>query len=565
MNAPARPALLLQRLRFTSIRNSLRTLLGQSTVRPVTVLLITLLIWGLVFGGSLDGFWFLRDDMHVPLTGEILGILLDLFFLTLGVLLIFSHGLLLYGSLFTGPEPAFQLSTPLDDDRVFAHKFQGATAVSVWAFLLLGGPLLIAYGIAGYAPWYFYALLPAFFLGFILLPASASAVVCLLVVNLLPRRRKQLLIACVAVVLAFVGLWVYQIVRDAQHFNDGREAVHQLLARFTFSGAALTPSHWAARGLESAARGEVGLSLFQLALVWSNGLFAYVVAAFLAKLLYRRGYNRLATGGSLRRRYGGGWMDRLLTACLPVVAERTRILIVKDFRTFRRDPQQWAQILIFTGLVTFAVTVGPHLVASNPPPFYKNLISWFFLGVVGLLICIYTGRFVFPMLSLEGRKFWILGLLPIERGQLLWGKFAFASAGALVIGEFLVVLSDVTLGMPAAAVLLHALTAAVLALGLSGLSVGMGACLPNFRETDPSRIVSGFGGTMNLLVSLVFLLAELALMAGPWHFLFGWAVPGEEPSMWIVLSAAAFGAGLGTVAVVVPLRMGVRALREMEF
>ena len=75
--------------------------------------------------------------------------------------------------------------------------------------------------------------------------------------------------------------------------------------------------------------------------------------------------------------------------------------------------------------------------------------------------------------------------------------------------------------------LLHVLTTAVLALGLSGLSVGLGACLPNFRETDPSRIVSGFGGTMNLLVSLVFLLVVLALMAGPWHLQAAAAGEGE--------------------------------------
>jgi ABC-2 type transport system permease protein len=116
-------------------------------------------------------------------------------------------------------------------------------------------------------------------------------------------------------------------------------------------------------------------------------------------------------------------------------------------------------------------------------------------------------------------------------------------------------------------VLLHVLTVAVLAFGLSGLGVGMGACLPNFRETDPSRIVSGFGGTMNLLVSLVFLLAELALMAGPWHLQAGWAASGDipEPALWTLLPGAAAGVAVGAAAVFVPLRMGVRALREMEF
>ena len=204
----------------------------------------------------------------------------------------------------------------------------------------------------------------------------------------------------------------------------------------------------------------------------------------------------------------------------------------------------------------FAVDIGPT---------YQSLVSWLHLGVVGLLICIYTGRFVFPLLSLEGRKFWILGLLPVDRGQLLWGKFAFASAGALLIGEFLVLLSDMTLEMPWPAVLLHVLTVIVLALGLSGLSVGMGACLPSFRETDPSRIVSGFGGTMNLLAGLLFLLAVLTLTAGPWHLLAASRLEDDGTAAWAVLIGAAMGVALGAAAVVVPLRMGIRALRRMEF
>jgi ABC-2 type transport system permease protein len=57
----------------------------------------------------------------------------------------------------------------------------------------------------------------------------------------------------------------------------------------------------------------------------------------------------------------------------------------------------------------------------------------------------------------------------------------------------------------------------VLAVGLSGLSVGLGAIVPNFHETDPSRIAVGFGGTLNLIIGLLYLLVVLGLMAGPYH------------------------------------------------
>ena len=55
---------------------------------------------------------------------------------------------------------------------------------------------------------------------------------------------------------------------------------------------------------------------------------------------------------------------------------------------------------------------------------------------------------------------------------------------AVLIAEFLVVFSDLMLGMPGWIIGLHALTVLVLALGLSGLSVGLGAWMPNFRESE---------------------------------------------------------------------------------
>jgi ABC-2 type transport system permease protein len=173
------------------------------------------------------------------------------------------------------------------------------------------------------------------------------------------------------------------------------------------------------------------------------------------------------------------------------------------------------------------------------------------------------------MLSLEGRKFWILGLLPFERSRLLWGKFAFSATWSLLISEFLVVFSDSMLGMPVQLIGVHVITVAVLALGLSGLSVGLGAWMPNFRESDPSKIAVGFGGTLNLVTCLFFLLLVVVVMAGPWHLqmLLVEKVYEDVLSLsraWLIASIP-IGILLGAVAVVFPLRLGARALRQMEF
>jgi ABC-2 type transport system permease protein len=226
-------------------------------------------------------------------------------------------------------------------------------------------------------------------------------------------------------------------------------------------------------------------------------------------------------------------------------------------------------VLIFSGLLSlyFANTrrFYEDAVAWN----YRNAISLLNLTATALLLCTYTGRFIYPMLSLEGRKFWILGLLPFKRERLLWGKFTFSALGAVFIAEFLVLLSDLMLGMPWLVLLIHALAVAVLAVGLSGLSVGLGACLPTFRETDPSKIAAGFGGTLNLVAGLGFLIVVVGVMAVPWHAYAAIAgsadVPFSSADMLLLLLLIVAGVDLGALAVWLPLRAGGRALRRMEF
>ena len=59
-------------------------------------------------------------------------------------------------------------------------------------------------------------------------------------------------------------------------------------------------------------------------------------------------------------------------------------------------------------------------------PSWRNLVSFLNLSVTALILSTFTSRFIFPLLSLEGRNFWVLGLLPLGRAQILWGKFAFS-------------------------------------------------------------------------------------------------------------------------------------------
>jgi ABC-2 type transport system permease protein len=571
----ASQAVTFQHLRWRQVRNGAEILMRAGRTRLATIGLCSVVICLAVFAAFVEGFFFLRQQ-EVPFAGSIIGLMFDCLFLSLAVMLIFSSGLILYSSLFNAAETSFLLSTPAAADQVFAYKFQGALAFSSWAFVLLGGPVFLAYGIVFNVPWPFFALLPLFVLGFVLLPGSLGALLCLLLVNFVPRQRKQIVVCALLILVLVAAVWTGRTFTSLERDIWDREFIQQLVNQISFAQSSFSPSHWMTRGLQAAARDDLTEASYRLALVWSNGLFFYLLTAAAARRLYRRGYNRIASGGynSRPRRLAvagsseAGRLDRALTAALFFLDPQTRLLIVKDFRTFRRDPAQWAQIVLFTGLLILYFANTRNFYQEDVARAYQNGISLLNLASTALLLCVYTSRFIYPLLSLEGRKFWILGLLPLRRERLLWGKFAFSATGALVSAEMLVLLSDLSLRMSRGVVVLHALTVAVLAIGLSGLSVGLGAWLPNFRETDPSKIAVGFGGTLNLVVSLLFLVLVLGLIAAPWHVIAAVGevsdVSGGSINGWLTAGIVA-GVAVGVAAVVVPLRLGIRTLRAMEF
>ncbi|MHC4177664.1 MAG: putative ABC transporter permease subunit, partial [Planctomycetota bacterium] len=151
--------------------------------------------------------------------------------------------------------------------------------------------------------------------------------------------------------------------------------------------------------------------------------------------------------------------------------------------------------------------------------------------------------------------------------------------GSILPCSGLILLSDVMLGMlriSPIVVASHQLTCAILCLGLSGIAVGLGARLPNLREESPARIAAGFGGTLNLVISTLYILAVVLMTALPCHFYLAalHAHPArvlakdsplcEWLEFWLI--AGTLGSVLlGVLATVVPLRIGFRAFRRLEF
>jgi ABC-2 type transport system permease protein len=304
-------------------------------------------------------------------------------------------------------------------------------------------------------------------------------------------------------------------------------------------------------------------------------LFLHVLTVWAAKRWFRTSYANFACRRTRRRVVRIGLADRLVSALLYPFPRPLQLLVAKDWQLLRRDPVQWSQFLIFFGLLgLYFLNVDRF---NNPQSdigyiTWINMVSFLNLAVVGLILSTFTTRFIYPMVSLEGHCFWILGLLPVDRDTILWSKFWFASLGSWVPCGLLVLLSDMMLQVPMLVVAVHQLTCVLLCLGLASIAVGFGAMMPNFRETSPSKIAAGFGGTLNLVLSALYIMVVVVLTALPCHFylLAGkgpWGTTFVNPhylKMWLVLGTGA-AIIVGATATIVPLRRGLRAFRTLEF
>ncbi|MDQ7781141.1 MAG: hypothetical protein RDV41_15710, partial [Planctomycetota bacterium] len=336
-----------------------------------------------------------------------------------------------------------------------------------------------------------------------------------------------------------------------------------VLDQFSFAQNPLLPSWWLSKGISLMGEGRLSEAWRLLLVVFSNGLLLLLAASLMANrwMLVTRSLSQAFTRN--REFTGDGLLERAIRSLTRTRGRLVSLIVVKDWKAFVRDPAQWSQFLIFFGLLGVYFfnlrTLRYHIQFS----IWKNSVSFLNLGATVLTLATFTSRFVFPQISLEGRKLWILGTMPMERSAILLSKFAFAFAGSVLVSAALVTTSGIMLNVPSGLIIMHVITAVAVCAGLAGLSVGLGALYPNFREDNPSKIVAGFGGTLNLVASLFLIGTTILVEIIPCHWYF--KGPMDSP-FWSypVILALVIVCVICAVAACVPIWLGLRAIKRLE-
>ena len=142
-------------------------------------------------------------------------------------------------------------------------------------------------------------------------------------------------------------------------------------------------------------------------------------------------------------------------------------------------------------------------------------------------------------------------------------KFFFSFICISIISEALIWTSSLMLRMPMATCIAQGVTLLGICAGLSGMAVGLGAMYPNFKDDNPSKIVSGFGGTLNLVLNIAFVFLCVAVQAAPLVLRYT-KLPVYLSGFNNIPVAILLVMSISIIACVIPLRMGMNAFRKLE-
>ena len=570
---PVSPLLLLVRInalqawrRLKSIREQSRllsSLIGFFVIGYLTLSFL-LFLWGLDF------------LIKFPALGPLLiERLLFLLFAFLFVLLLFSNLVISYTNFFRNRETTFLMALPLSSKTIFQWKFLESTLLASWAFLFLIAPLLAAYGLSRGVPWHFYFMTFGAIAMFIVLPGVAGAWVALNLARYLDRRSFQVVAVLAGVVMVMVGaVWFRpEVLQDDDTETRVLAVLDKLLLRTHFAEWPWLPSYWLSNSVMQWSDGALSTAGFFILVLLSNVLFfGYLSLTKMGNFFYEA-FSTVHSRESIFARWEWfrDWRDRKIHFDYPKgAAEKffgacssappdVRAILVKDSRMFWRDTTQWGQTLVLFGLLGVYIVNLRHFAQQLNNQFWVHLVSYLNLGACALNLATLTTRFVYPQFSLEGKRLWIVGMAPLGLVKVVKAKFWLASRSAMIVTVSLVWLSCHMLRMPIDRTSYFTLIIATMTLTMTGLAIGLGALYPNFKEDNPTKIVSGFGGTFCLVLSFLYIVGSVTVLAigSPW----GWR--GETSILWILLSWCSFAA-LSILVGWVPFHLGLRRLKNFE-
>jgi len=558
-------------LRFKSL--SARSLLKDIDGERLMKIVVGFFVVSCFFGGSF--FFFYRifnylsglQDIGLLLINKII----TLGFLAIFIMLVISNIVTSITTLYRSRETTHLISTPISHTDVFTVKFIDNIFFSTWAVLLLGMPIIFAYGIVrNFEFWHYIYTIMFALLPFIIIPACLGVAFSMIMFRLSRSISPRLMILSFGSILFLAVVLYFKFGQPSSlAFNvisDWR-VLNRYLGSMGATSFAFLPSYWMSEVLRTISLGE-GKSLLSyiLALISTAVLFVNLIFR-MAHYLYYDSWLASAESGGQKKTAVARSVRRISFFMMPRwLKSDFKAVLQKDLRIFIREPAQWAQFTVLLVLLVIYLVNLKYFPTDVKDSYWKTLIGFGNFAFTGFILATLSIRFVFPNISLEGRAFWSIISSPMPIRRLFWVKFWSAFIIFLLISEMLAFFSNIMLGLRGVLMMLTFVSVLLMSISLTSLAVGMGAIFPRFEERNPGKIASSMGGMVATILSLLYVGFMVVIAALPAH---RYSLYKMDPSIPFPAFEVSLAIGLmlllNLTAIIIPLRLGLRSLKRRDY
>lgn len=443
---------------------------------------------------------------------EFFSITLFIFFIAVNV----GNIIVSYSTLYKSQEVNYLFTRPIPPSSIFIIKFFDNFFYSSSTLILI--LLSVLGGYAYYLELTFWEVLFVFFLNFIpfMLSAAALGIIVLLIIvklsTLIGPRIVLITLSLLYIVTVIVFFGIVSPVDLARQVMEYYPNVDLYFGEMLPSELHYLPNHWLSESLYWIARDNytVAYKFFYLQIVTSIGLLS--IALILGIKWYQKTWFYEIR---LRNRNQNNDTNRFFafqkTSKLSSVYESA---IKREFHLFMREPTQVFHITVLLILISiFLSSVGSLVDLGGLNIFLQTIIYLSVFIFNTFMIATLSLRFIFPLMSLEGKTFWKVKSAPISTNKFLRIKLTPYLLIILFISTFLTIITNRYFSMELA--ILMVLINALVTLCLIGINFSLGALFANYNEKNPIRIASSQGASLSFLINLIFIVLLIVLFYVP--------------------------------------------------
>ncbi|HPD18213.1 MAG TPA: hypothetical protein PLF61_00975, partial [Candidatus Goldiibacteriota bacterium] len=359
-----------------------------------------------------------------PVIGPLLvNKLLNGFYMTFSLMIVLSSIAAAISVLYFSRDTDFLFSTPIKLETVFLFKLNKIFVSSGWMIIAIALPIFFAYMKILRMDFSQYILIILTHIPFCMILSSIGVIITLILVKFFPAEGvRNFSIGILGVFMVFVIAY-FRMLQPEKLTASSFEEMGQFMRALNTPEFFLFPHVQFVNVVKEVTIKGVIYGMVPFLIFSSVAIFIFIITIIISKNLYfvsygQKNYYRKEKKQEINMSY-----------------KKTSFFInqmAKDFKFSIRDTTQWIQIVFLAGLVVIYL----FNLYKLPEELYnlKQFIFYLNIFFIGLILSAIGARLILPVVSVEGRGFWIYKSAPISIKRYLLYKLFIYCIFIFVIG-----------------------------------------------------------------------------------------------------------------------------------